>query len=221
MKILVVSPHPDDETLGCGGTLLKHKEMSDKIYWLNITGISLDEGWDKNKVLNREKEIAKVQKKYNFDESFNLKYPSTKIDTIPISDLIGKITNIYNKIKPNVIYTPFNNDIHTDHQIISKALKSTFKWFRHSYINKVLMYETVSETDFNFEQNYNFNPNIFIDISKFLDRKINIMNIYKDEVKDFPFPRSEKNIRSLAYLRGSQSGYEAAEAFQLVFERIA
>ena len=98
MKILVVSPHPDDETLGCGGTLLKQKEMSDKIFWLNITGISLDEGWDKNKVLNREKEIAKVQKKYNFDESFNLKYPSTKIDTIPISDLIGKITNIYNNI---------------------------------------------------------------------------------------------------------------------------
>ena len=221
MKILVVSPHPDDETLGCGGTLLKHKEILDKVFWLNITNISVKEGWDKNKVLNREKEIVKVKKKYNFDEAFDLKYPSTKIDTIPISDLIRKITNIYKIIKPNVIYTPFDNDIHTDHQMISKALKSTFKWFRHSYIKKVLMYETVSETDFNFDQNSNFNPNIFMDISKFLDRKINIMNIYKDEINNFPFPRSEKNIRSLAYLRGSQSGYEAAEAFQLVFERVA
>ena len=107
MKILVVSPHPDDETLGCGGTLLKHKEILDKVYWLNITNISVKEGWDKNKVLNREKEIVKVKKKYNFDKTFDLKYPSTKIDTIPISDLIRKITNIYKIIKPNVIYTPF------------------------------------------------------------------------------------------------------------------
>ena len=81
---------------------------------------------------------------------YNLGFPSTKIDTVPFSDLIEEIKLIYNKIKPSLVYMPFFKDVHTDHQIISKALQSTIKWFRFNYIRKVYMYETVSETDFNF-----------------------------------------------------------------------
>jgi len=218
-KILVIAPHPDDETLGCGGSLYKHKKLGDKISWLIITGISVENGWTKEKVEKRDKEITMAKEKYKFDNFFNLKLPSTRIDTLPISQIVKEITNVYSQVKPNIIYSPFINDVHTDHQIISKALQSTFKWFRYPYINKVLMYETVSETEFNFANQEKFSPNVFSDISEYIDDKINTMKIYEGEIDEHPFPRSEKTIRALAALRGSQSGCIAAEAFQLVYER--
>ena len=81
------------------------------------------------------------------------------------------------------------------------------------------MYETPSETEFNFREKRTFNPNVFVNISDHLNDKIETMNIYEGEMGDFPFPRSEKTIRALSAFRGSQSGYEAAEAFELVYER--
>ena len=219
MNILVVSPHPDDETLGCGGTIFKHKKNGDKVYWLNITGISIETGWHKKIVNKRDNEIDAVAEKYGFSDVFNLRLPTTKMDTLPVSDLIGEISNVYKKVEPDIIYMPFAYDVHTDHQIIAKALQSTLKWFRYPHINKVLMYETISETEFNFLKQNTFNPNVYINISDHIDDKIEAMNIYESEIEDFPFPRSEKTIRSLAAFRGSQSGYLAAEAFELVYER--
>jgi LmbE family N-acetylglucosaminyl deacetylase len=81
------------------------------------------------------------------------------------------------------------------------------------------MYETPSETEFNFIEKNVFKPNVFVNISDHLDGKIEAMQIYESEMGEFPFPRSEKNVRSLAALRGSQSGYQSAEAFELVYER--
>ena len=219
MKILVIAPHPDDETLGCGGSLLRHKYEGDELYWCITTTISEELGWSKEAVNNREMEIQSVEKKYSFSGVFNFKIPTTKVDTVPVSDLIQKITNVYKEIEPNIIYLPFAHDVHTDHQLISKASQSTLKWFRHPYIKKVLMYETLSETENNYMQVNGFKPNLFVDISQYLDEKIEAMKIYESEMGDFPFPRSEKNIKALATLRGSQGGFAAAEAFELVFQR--
>ena len=219
MNILVVSPHPDDETLGCGGTIFKHKKNGDKVYWLNITGISIETGWHKKIVNKRDNEIDAVAEKYGFSDVFNLRLPTTKMDTLPVSDLIGEISNVYKKVEPDIIYMPFAYDVHTDHQIIAKALQSTLKWFRYPHIKKVYMYETPSETEFNFVENRVFRPNVFVNISLYIDDKIEVMKIYAGEMGEFPFPRSEKTLRALAILRGSQSGFESAEAFELVYER--
>jgi N-acetylglucosamine malate deacetylase 1 len=219
MKILVIAPHPDDETLGCGGTLFKHKAEGDEIYWLIVTGISKDTGLSNDAVTKRDNEIDAVAKKYEFLDVFNLRLPTTKIDTLPLSDLIGKISKVYKKIEPEIIYMPFANDVHTDHQIIAKALQSTLKWFRYPHIKKVYMYETPSETEFNFVENRVFRPNVFVNISKYVDDKIETMKFYDGEMGEFPFPRSEKTLRSLAALRGSQSGFNSSEAFELVYER--
>ena len=219
MKILAIAPHPDDETLGCGGTLYKHKAEGDEIYWRIVTGISEDTGWANDAVIKRDNEMNAVSKKYGFSDVFNLRLPTTKIDTLPLSDLIEKITDVYKNIKPDVIYIPFSYDVHTDHQIIAKALQSTFKWFRYPHIKNIYMYETPSETEFNFVENRVFRPNVFINISQYLENKIETMKIYASEFGEHPFPRSEKALRALATLRGAQSGYEAAEAFELVYER--
>jgi LmbE family N-acetylglucosaminyl deacetylase len=218
-KVLVIAPHPDDETLGCGGTLSRHKQEGDELYWVIVTGISEDMGWPEAAVKKRDAEIDAAAKKYGFAGMFNFCLPTTKVDTLPLSDLIKKITNVYKKVEPEIIYMPFTRDVHTDHQLIAKALQSTFKWFRYPHIQKVLMYETLSETEFNFIEKNIFNPNVFVNISDNLDYKIETMKIYESEMGDFPFPRSEKTMRSLAAFRGSQSGFEAAEAFELVYER--
>jgi len=219
MKILVIAPHPDDETLGCGGTLFRHKHEGDELYWAIFTGMSVEAGWGKIDIKKRNNEIDAVAEKYDFKDVFNFQLPTTKIDTIPLIDLIEKITEVYKKVEPEIIYIPFVCDVHTDHQIISKALQSTFKWFRHPHIKKVLMYETLSETEFNFVENRLFHPNVFVNISKYIDKKIEVMKIYAGEMGEFPFPRSEKTLRALAILRGSQSGFDSAEAFELIYER--
>ena len=195
-RVLVIAPHPDDETLGCGGSLLRHKKEVDKLYWIIITGISEDMGWQEAAVKKRDAEIYAVAKKYGFADVFNFRLPTTKLDTLPLSDLIEKITEVYKKIEPEIIYMPYAYDVHTDHQLIAKALQSTFKWFRYPYIKKVLMYETPSETEFNFLGNRAFQPNVFIDISGYIDKKIDAMKIFESEICDFPFPRSEKTIRT-------------------------
>ena len=219
-KVLVIAPHPDDETLGCGGSLFRHRDEGDELYWLIVTGISVETGWSEKAVKTRDAEIDDAAKKYRFEDVFNFRLPTTRIDTLPLSDLIEKITDVYKKVEPEIIYVPFAHDVHTDHQLIAKVLQSTFKWFRYPHIKKVLMYETLSETEFNFMEDRTFRPNVFVDISHYLADKIKAMKIFDGEMGEHPFPRSEKALRALATLRGSQSGYEAAEAFELVFERI-
>ena len=218
-KVLVFAPHPDDETLGCGGTLFRHKVEGDELYWIIVTSISEDTGWSKANVKKRDIEIDAVARKYEFKDVLNFRLPTTKLDIMPLADLIEKISVVYLQTEPEIIYMPCIYDVHTDHQIIAKALQSTLKWFRYPHIRKVLMYETPSETEFNFMEKSTFNPNVFVNISDHLNDKIEAMQIYESEIGDFPFPRSEKTIRSLAAFRGSQSGYEAAEAFELVYER--
>ena len=219
-KILVIAPHPDDETLGCGGSLLKHAKNGDEINWLICTEAHSELGWSKSKIQRRKTEINLVMKKYNFQNLYNLEIPAAKVDLMPISEIAKKIGDIVNENSPNIIYMPFLNDVHTDHYIIGKVLQSLIKWFRYPSLKKVLVYETLSETNFNFVSKDKFHPNTFNNITNFLNEKINIMKIYESELKDHPFPRSQESIKALAILRGSQSGHKYAEAFNLVYENV-
>ena len=217
-KILIIAPHADDETLGCGGSIFRHKQNGDEVHLLIVTCINKTANTNEIKKHFQQRDIA--TEKYGFKSIVPLDLPSTKIDTFPISDLVQKITNIYKDTEPEIIYSPYIKDVHTDHQLIAKAIQSTLKWFRYPYIKKVLMYETPSETEFNFMEKDRFRPNVFMDISDHLEDKINVMKLYEDQIGEFPFPRGEEILRALAALRGSQSGYRAAEAFELVYQRL-
>lgn len=214
-KVLVVAVHPDDETLGCGGTLLKHKFQGDQINWLICTGLNKNHTYYKT----REKEINKVSNLYNFNSIHRLPFETTKLDQYNRNDIIEKISKIIKKIKPNIIYLPFAGDIHSDHKIIFETSYSCTKIFRYPFIKKIYMMETLSETEFSPSISNNvFIPNTFINITNFINKKIQIMKIYKSEFSIHPFPRSELSIRGLASLRGSTSGYNFAESFMLVKE---
>lgn len=217
-KIIIVTPHPDDETLSCGGTILKHKSVGDQVYWLIFT--RMGSKFDKNKKIIREKEIEEIKSMYDFDEVIRLEFEAGNLDTLPLGDIIERVGKVFKNIEPNVVYLPYRSDIHSDHRVVFDASVACTKWFRYPSVNKVLVYETLSETDFTINPDANqFRPNVFIDITNYLDKKTKIMKVYNSELGEHPFPRSEKAIRSLAYLRGAASGFDAAEAFMLLKER--
>ncbi len=216
-KILVVAVHPDDETLGCGGTLLKHKHNGDKIYWLICTKI--DENSDY--YTTRENEIKQASDTYKFDGIFSLGLKTMRVDEYSMSELIDKISKAINEVRPSIIYLPFKGDVHSDHRKIFEASYSCTKAFRYPFIKKIYMMETLSETEFApSTKEDSFIPNSFVDISEYFEKKIEIMKIFKSEVAEHPFPRSEKNIRALAVLRGATCGCEYAESFMLLKENL-
>jgi len=215
-KALFVSPHPDDEILGCGGTLLKFKDLNFSLNWLIVTDLDKKD----NYFSKRRKEISEISKKIKFDRISNLKIPTKKVDQVKKEILINKFSKIINIIKPEILFLPFINDPHSDHRIVAESFNACIKSFRFPFFKKIMMYETISETTHNFIYSRKFNPNIFIDISNYLDKKIELANVYKSEIKKHPFPRNDESIKSLAILRGVQSNCKYSEAFELVYEII-
>jgi len=218
-RVVIVTPHPDDETLGCGGTILKHISRGDEVYWLIVT--SMGDRFPDNIKDKRNLEIIEVAKQYQFSDVYQLNQAASQLDSLPKGELISKISTVFSEVKPNVVYVPYPSDIHSDHKEVFEATMACTKWFRYPHVEKILAYETLSETDFTIDPDANgFRPNVFINISQYLRKKIEIMSIYESEIESFPFPRSVKAIESLAYVRGAASGVDAAEAFMLLKERI-
>ena len=214
-KILIIAVHPDDETLGCGGTLLKHKANGDEIHWLICTTLEESHSYYKT----REKEIEKVYDMYGFGSMYNLRLKTMQVDEYTMSELVGKISKVINEVQPTTIYLPFKGDVHSDHRKIFEASYSCTKSFRYPFIKKIYMIETLSETEFApSTKEDSFIPNVFVDVSEFFDKKIEIMKVFESEVEEHPFPRSERNLRALATLRGATSGCEYAESFVLLKE---
>ena len=216
-KILVLATHPDDETLGCGGYLLKKKKEGHKIYWLIITGLSETVGYSKAMCEKREKEIEAVSQAYNFDKTFNLKFDTTKLDTYPLGELVKKIGNVITEVEASHLFLPFHSDAHSDHRITFDAGYSCTKSFRYPSLRKVYMMETLSETEYAPAiSGQTFIPNTFVDISDFFQEKVKVMNIYESEIAKHPFPRSEETLEALAKYRGSTINVKYAESFVLL-----
>ena len=218
-SVLVVAPHPDDETLGVGGTLLRRKAEGATIAWLIVTTISKESGWSSEKVKQRADEIERISLLYDFDEVYALNFQTTQLDAIPMSDIVTAISGVFKSFRPEEVFVPHPSDVHTDHRIVFNAVSACTKWFRYPSVKRVLAYETLSETDFGLGTDQAFRPNVFVDVTEFFGKKIKAMDIYASEVGDFPFPRSHEAIRALATLRGAASGFKAAEAFELLRER--
>ena len=220
-KILVVAPHADDETLGCGGTLLKHKKNGDEINWLLMTKLKKNKKYNSKVVKQKNNEIKMVNKAYGFKNFFQLNFQPSSLDLENFEKIIDQINHYFNLIKPNILYLPFKNDIHTDHEVTFRACIALTKSFRNKFIKKVIVYETPSESDFNIDpEKNNFKPNLWVDISQHINQKLSILKLYKTEIKRHPFPRSIENIISYSKIRGSFSGHKNSESFIILKEVI-
>ena len=215
-RILVVAPHPDDETLGCAGTLLKHKKRGDELHWLIYTDMAASDQYSEAAILQRTAEINQVAARYEFKTLSQLHFAPAQLDHIAKSDLVSQASRVIQNIQPQVIYLPFRNDVHSDHEVVFDSCVAATKQFRLPCIKELLAYETLSETEFSLKPDGVFKPNVFVDISDYLTAKLDIMSIYESESGDFPFPRSAEAIKALAKYRGVQANLTAAEAFMLL-----
>lgn len=222
MKTLIVAPHPDDELLGCGGTSLRRVAEGGTVAWLLMTAITKEAGWAVEKIQQRAAEIERVREGLHVapHHLYALGFPTAELDRIPMNILVGKISEVFAEFQPDEVLLPYPGDVHSDHRVTFEAASACTKWFRYPSVKRVLAYETPSETDFGINpRDSGFKPNVFIDISRQFERKIELMKIYESEIGEFPFPRSEKALRALSQLRGSQAGFDAAEAFSLLVQR--
>jgi len=218
-NVLVIAVHPDDETLGCGATLLRHRAQHQDIYWLICTAMSEQSGATKAQIADRERVISQVAGQYQFKKVFQLGLASTRVDVCPSHLLISQISAIINEVQPHTLYLPFKSDIHSDHRKIFEAAYSCTKSFRYPSIKKILMMETLSETEFAPATKEDcFVPNVFVDISDYFEQKCAILNLYESEMGQHPFPRSIRNVTALATLRGASAGCDYAESFMLLKE---
>jgi LmbE family N-acetylglucosaminyl deacetylase len=216
IRTLVIGPHPDDEVLGAGGTLLRRRAEGGEIGWILMTEMKLDQGWSKECVNQRNIEIEKVINFFGFNFMAALKFATSSLNQVPMATLVDKISEAIKHFEPQEILVPHFSDVHSDHRVTFEATSSCVKWFRQPSVKRILAYETMSETGFGLGLNLEFQPNVFVDIEKYLERKVQALNFYTSETGKHPFPRSPETLIALAALRGSGSGFKAAEAFQLL-----
>jgi LmbE family N-acetylglucosaminyl deacetylase len=178
-------------------------------------------GFAKEHIEQRADEIERTAGAYSIEHPTTLGFPATRLDEQPMATLVGAIGEVVAEVEPEIVYVPYRNDIHTDHAAVFDAVASCTKSFRYPSVRRVLAYETLSETDFAMDPDADgFRPDVFCNITGYVDEKVEIMRIYESEMGKHPFPRSEASIRALATLRGAAAGFEAAEAFMLLRERI-
>lgn len=219
MNLLVISPHPDDETLGAGGTILKLKEKGHKAYWLNVTNMKCEYGYTQEQVNERNREIEKVKAAYSFDGFWNMELEPAGVDKYEMGVLVSEFKKVFEEVKPELLLMPYRYDVHSDHRIIFDAVYSCTKSFRAPYLKTILSMEILSETD-QAQSDSGFIPNVFVDVSQFIDRKIEIMKIYDSEIATAPFPRNEDAVRGMAAYRGAAAYYKYCEAFYMVRARM-
>lgn len=223
-NILVVAAHPDDETLGCGATMSKHVENGDSVSVIILgTGIASrkESGSDISSELKKLRSDCKsaLAKIGVTDVSF-FDFPDNSFDSIPLLSIVKSVEDVIAKKKPSIIYTHHWGDLNVDHRLTFNAVMTASRPFNCS-VHKILCFEVLSSTEWNVANSANsFMPNVFVDVSKNLEKKISALSQYKSEMRDYPHPRSLKGNEYLAKYRGLIIGVAAAEAFELAREVI-
>lgn len=214
-NILVIAPHADDEVLGVGGTIAKLVDEGNDVYVAVMT-VPQPPDFSEEMAQQIRTESEHSHKLLGIKETFFLKLPAARLDATPHMEANKKLCELFSEVRPHTVFIPFLGDIHLDHQY--SALSSLVASRPHlPYAPKVVYaYETLSETNWNAPYvTPAFVPNTYVDISQYLERKIEAMKAYGSQLQSFPHERSEEALRALATLRGSTVSCFAAEAFVL------
>ena len=215
-RVMVVAPHPDDETLGVGGTIAKYSAQGAEVFVLMISGhlppLYSREAYDQT--------VAEAKSAFELlgvSRSEFLEIPATMIDDQPLHEVNGRISKIINAFSPHIVFCPYP-DRHVDHRLVfDSVMVATRPVGVGRDIEIVATYETLSETHWNAPHiEPNFTPNWVVDITKQIDNKLDAMQCYKSQISDFPGPRSIEAIEALAKFRGTQAGFAYGEGFHIV-----
>jgi LmbE family N-acetylglucosaminyl deacetylase len=212
-KIAIISAHPDDEVLGCGGTIIKHKTNGDALSFLWMTN-----GIDSRQLSNQsdfeernlgfKQAIDFIKPNYFESESF----PDNQLDHVPLLNIIRTVENFIEKTKPDIIYTHFHNDLNIDHSITCRAVLTASRPGSKTFVKEIYSFEVPSSTEFN-PVGEVFIPDTYIDITEQIEKKKKYLTCYNSEMREVPHPRSIDNILAIDQVRGSQVNLHYAEAF--------
>ena len=219
--ILVVVAHPDDEVLGCGGTIARHASTGDKVVVLCLgDGVSSRDTNCKGDLEKRREAASKAASIMGVHELKCLSYPDNRMDTVPLLNIIKDIENLIDAIKPDIVYTHHYADINVDHRCVHDAVIVACRPQPYFSVSQLIFFETASSTEWRPNSSLpNFSPNLYIDITKYLPIKNAALHAYNGEMRPFPHPRSIEAIEYLAKWRGACSGFSAAEAFSIGYWR--
>lgn len=217
-KVLIFAPHPDDEILGCGGTMIKHIDAGNEVYVCIATKGCLPlfspEGTEKTRSEARAcHQYIGVKKTFFFD------FPAAMMEKAERYELNGKILDVIKEIQPDTVYIPHWGDMQKDHQIVADACMVALRPKYEPKVKRIYSYETMSETAWNAPNVQNeFIPNVFVDITDTIERKIDALRFFKTQLSPFPDARSLESVEALAKYRGALMHFKAAEAFMLIRE---
>jgi|TARA_B110001454_G_scaffold217647_1_gene243483 LmbE family N-acetylglucosaminyl deacetylase len=231
MRVLIFVAHPDDEVLGMGGTILKYSQNGDfvKVVYL-ATGItsrrstnfennaSYKQNKDEIKIIQKEiKDLRNDAKKScNILKVKNLEFydfPDNEMDSVPLLKIVKVIEKEIKMTKPDIVYTHHSHDLNIDHRTVFNAVLTATRPVGTN-VKEIISFEIPSSTEWNYP--LQFNPNYFVNIELQLSAKIKAMKAYENEIRDFPHPRSAKNLENVASRWGSVSGTISAEAFEII-----
>ena len=220
-RILIVAAHPDDEVLGCGGTIARHTLHGDEVYCL-ILGEGIRARYRRQAEAKKELKQLKLDaqkaagilgiKRISFRD-----FHDNRFDTIPLLDIVRAVEEGKEEVRPEVVYTHHEGDLNIDHQITLRAVLTACRPLAGETVKEIYSFEVPSSTGWSSPeaQSY-FMPNVFVDIAETFDKKIEALKAYKSEIREYPHPRSPEALRAIAMRWGSTVGREAAEAFELI-----
>jgi LmbE family N-acetylglucosaminyl deacetylase len=220
-SVLVIAAHPDDEILGCGGTIARHHKSGDSVAVLVMAdGISSRNASHRKSLVKdieyRRQSAQRANEILGINKLTFLSYPDNRMDSVALLDIVRDIENELDKLKPSIIYTHHAGDVNIDHSIVHEAAIVACRPQPGHSVKQLLFFETPSSTEWRpAASRSSFEPNWFVDISETLDLKLQALAAYSSELRDFPHPRSLAAIEHLARWRGASVGLEAAEAFEL------
>ncbi|MDA7437908.1 PIG-L family deacetylase [Candidatus Pseudothioglobus singularis] len=216
MNILIVAPHMDDEVLGMGGTIAKHVDNGDEVCVIIVTDRVYNHS-SNFKLLDEDKlQAINAKKILGYNQIFFLGLADEKLDSL-VQEIIIPLEEQYNNFLPDIVYTCHFGDNNQDHRAVFDAVRVVTRQAQKAPPSKVFLYETPSST----EQSppllsSAFIPNYFVNIENFLNQKVLALQCYKNEIKDYPHPRSIEGVTIYAQFRGIQSGFNYAEAFMVM-----
>jgi LmbE family N-acetylglucosaminyl deacetylase len=222
MKILVVAAHPDDEILGCGGTIRRLSREGHDVYIAILAeGMSSRyehrEDADPKQIKHLHGRAQQAADKVGAKELVLCKLPDNRLDTVPLLDVVKLVEELVVRFRPEVIYTHHPGDLNVDHGVVHRAVLTATRPMGGQCVLDVYAFEIPSSTEWAFQRlEPSFRPNVFVDITESLETKIAALACYDSETREFPHPRSSEALRAIATRWGSVVGLPAVEAFELI-----